>query len=241
MKKLIAPFLAALLLSPLAGAEQSKNFELMASTSSYNRLVFPVPYERIVIPQDAQLRENPISLKGNLGLLVRPSEGARPIDIFVQLVDGRAFNITLIPSADPNAAVFRYDNADDVQLKPEAIDRANDGWIADAFVLAAQGKKPLGFEISRDDLLPIKAVIKPNPIAGKHNISTLNQLDMQPIKKYSGSGHTISIYRLHAKGMINIEPRDFYRQGIVAVSVDGDVVGPDHTPLVIILEEKHGF
>lgn len=226
-----------------ATSNKSKdNFELMASTTSYNRLVFPIPYQKIVVPNDAQLRETPISLKDNLGILIRPQAGARPIDLFVQLVDGQAFNIRLTPSASPDGAVFRYDNADDAQVKPYAVSRANDGWIADAFVLVSQDKKPIGFERSENkaNMLPIKAMVRPGNAGGVYDEKSLNQIDLVPMRRYSGSGHTINVYRLHAKNMVNVEPRDFYRDGIVAVSIDGDVVGPKHNPLMIVLEDKHG-
>lgn len=230
--------LTVLLALPVIAESPDSNFEVMSSTSSYNRLVFPIPFEKIVIPNDAQLHEEPITLKDNLGVLIRPLEGARPIDVFIQLVDGKSFNVRLIPSADSEGAVFRYEGASDAFVKPESVDRAGDSWIADAFVLTLQGKEPLGFATSSENLLPIKAVIRAD--GDKSDIKTLNQIDLKPLKRLVGSGHVITVYRLYAKQMVNVEPRDFYRDGIVAVSIDGDVVGQDHNPVMVVLEKKNG-
>ena len=241
MRKAIATAAVVLtsLLSHTATAEKT-TFEVMSSTSSYNRLVFPIPFEKIVIPNDAQLHEKPITLKDNLGVLIRPLEGARPIDVFIQLVDGKSFNLRLIPSADPEGAVFRYEGATDAFVKPESADRAGDGWIADAFVLTLQGKEPLGFSNSTKELMPIKAVIRKDNTGEKHAVKELNQIDLKPLKKLVGSGHVITVYRLYAKQMVNIEPRDFYRDGVVAISIDGDVVGREHNPVMVVLEKSNG-
>lgn len=234
----ITSLLLATLLSPVAFADGS--FEVMASSEGYNRLMFPVPFQKIVIPPDAQLQEKPISLKDNLGLLLRPSENARPINVFVQLVDGQAFTVRLLPSSSPIGAVFRYGDADDASAKPEKEGRPNDGWIADVFVKAAQGEKPSGFE-RKEGLMPVKVFVRPQieTASKEHNEKALNQIDMTPVAHYVGSGYSLKLYRLHAKKMINVEPRDFFRSGIIASAIDGDVISPIHNPLIIVLEAKN--
>lgn len=216
---------------------KTDNYELMVSTVSYNRLMFPVPYSQIVLPPDAQLSEDPVSLQGNYGLLIKPAQGARPITVFVQLIDGRAFNVNLIPSSKPEGAVFRFAQADDTQVKPFSVNRPDDGWIVDVFVQAFQNKTPTGFEKRSDKLLPIKAVLVPKT-GGKKPADQLNQLDLMPVALFDGSGYRVRVYRLKSINEINIEPRDLYHDRVVAVAIDGDLVSQQYNPTMVVLEAK---
>lgn len=216
---------------------KTDNYELMVSTVSYNRLMFPVPYSKIVLPPDARLSEDPVSLQGNYGLLIKPAQMAKPITVFVQLIDGRAFNVTLIPSSKPEGAVFRYAQADDTQVKPVSVNRPDDGWIADVFVQAFQNKTPTGFEKRSDKLMPIKAILEPKA-GSKIPADQVNQLDLIPIALFDGSGYRVRVYRLMSFNKINIEPRDFYNDGLVAIAIDGDLVSQQHNPTMIVLEAK---
>src|SRR5690554_7800631 len=67
--------LLMLLAGSLAVAEDGVHrFE--ASTQDYNRLVLPEPYSQIVIPPEAQLRDNPVPTDGRRGILFRPAVDA---------------------------------------------------------------------------------------------------------------------------------------------------------------------
>lgn len=236
----------------LSAFAQAKTFTVKASTQSYNRLMFPVPYQKIVIPHNANLREKPIALQGNRGILIRPAPGANPINVFVQLVSGEAFTVRLVPSSNPKGAVFRFHGATDTMKPPKDVSRPDDGWLADVFVNVVQGKKPAGFEDGAA-LMPIRAVIAPgqavttqweqvgtNARGQTIDADALNNILLTPIHHYIGSGYSVRVYRLSATQLVNVEPRDFYRKGQIAVAIDGDVVGPHQTPLMVVLEVKHG-
>lgn len=235
--KFKALFLSALFASSFANAEAQKddNYNVMASTEAYNRLVFPVPFQKVVIPPDAEVREVPVALKDNLGILIRPAPGAQPVNVFVQLVNGESFTVRLTPSSNPEASVFRYRNATDVQAKPNKVDRPEDGWLTDVIVNAIEGKTPEGFE-KGVELPPIRAIVAPKGVNGEVSINKANRIELTPSAHFVGSGYSLKVYRLFAKEAINVEPRDFYREGVIAVSVDGDIVSQKHNPLLVMLE-----
>ncbi|GLR65094.1 hypothetical protein [Marinospirillum insulare] len=237
MRKVVHLLILLLAFNASLAVAKTDNYEMMVSTVGYNRLMFPVPYSQIVLPPDAQLSEDPVSLQGNYGLLIKPAQGARPITVFVQLIDGRAFNVNLIPSSKPEGAVFRFAQADDTQVKPASVNRPDDGWIADVFVQAFQNKTPTGFEIRSDNLLPIKAILAPKT-GDKKPADQLNQLDLMPVAMFDGSGYRVRVYRLASNNVINIEPRDLYNESVVALAIDGDVVSQQHNPTLVVLEAK---
>lgn len=216
-----------------AWANTSDNYEIMVSTSSYNRLVFPVPFSQIVLPPDAQFAEDPIPLNNNLGLLVKPAQGARPITAFVQLIDGTAFNVTLLPSSKPEGAVFRYSGATDKNSAPSIEQRADDSWLTDLFVEVFQNKTPSGFEKRSKLTKPIKLVFSTKE---KTKQAKVNQLDLIPVSYFHNSNYVVKVYLLKAKQATQIEPRDFYNEKVVAISLEKDFVSLSDNPKLIVLE-----
>ncbi len=93
--------------------------KVVVSTDAYNRLVFPEPYSTIVIPPEAELRDNPVPTDGKRGLLIRPADEADPFSIFIQLRSGEAFTVKLAPESGIDAQVFRYRNAPDLSADPQ--------------------------------------------------------------------------------------------------------------------------
>jgi len=203
----------------------AETYEIRASTKDYNRLVFPVPYDSIVIPHESKLAEEPVPLADHKSILVRPRPGS-PIPIFVQLQNGESFTVKLIPGTASEGAVFRYKDAQDFSDMPEYEHRPNDEWISAAVIAGYQGTVPMGFAIDQPGqpaLLRVQGDERTNII-------------LVPVSRYRGSGHYLSVYQVQSDVLINIEPRDFYRKGIVAASLEGDIVGPSHHPRLVVLE-----
>lgn len=218
--------LAAAVLCLVAFSAQAHSQTITASTKEYNRLVFPEPYTRIVIPPTAQLADDPIPLQGHRSLLLRPAPGAEPMSIFVQLRSGESFTVRLEPDDDAVGAVYRYREAPDMSEPPAEVNRPEDGWIARVMLSALEGERPTGFEAGS---LPPSARLFLDEDEKEH-------VSLKPLARYRGSQHDLSVYRLHATQLVNVEPRDFYRSGTVAIVVEGDVTGPSHTPLLLVLE-----
>jgi|GEM_PF-2049029 len=217
--------LSVLALPPALAGDAVKT--LPAATDAYNRLVFPEPYAQVVIPPDAPLADDPIPLSGHRGLLLRPREGASgAIPVFVQLRSGASFTVRLKPEDGAEPAVFRYRDAPDMAAKPQQERRPADRWIAETVLAALDGERPEGFEASEP----------PRPARLVLDEADGESVRLTPETAWRGSRHRLRVYRLQADRMVNVEPRDFYRQGVVAVTVEGDVVGPHHRPRLIILE-----
>lgn len=217
---------AATVLFFVALSAQAQDKTITASTKEYNRLVFPEPYTRIVIPPTAQLADDPIPLQGHRSLLLRPAPGAEPMSLFVQLRSGESFTVRLVPDDDAEGAVFRYRDAPDMSEPPADENRPEDRWIAQVMLAALDGERPAGFEEG------------PPPPAARLFLDgdEKEHVSLEPLARYRGSQHDLSIYRLQATRLVNVEPRDFYRSGTVAVVVEGDVTGPSHSPLLLVLE-----
>lgn len=218
---------AALAVAPFTSASDDVQ-KVAVSTDAYNRLVFPEPYSTVVIPPEAELRDNPVPTDGKRGLLIRPADEAEPFSIFVQLRSGEAFSVKLEPETGIDAQVFRYKNAPDISEQPETESRPKDRWIADTILSAFQEARPSGFE---------QAGAPPSARLEMPNGGTLK---LTADTQYRGSGHVVNIYRLSSDTAIEVEPRDFYRDGVVAVSLEGDTVSEHHQPRMIVVEVDRG-
>ena len=181
-----------------------------------------------MIPPEAELRDNPVPTDGKRGLLIRPAEDAEPFSVFVQLKSGEAFTVKLAPDADIEAQVFRYRNAPDLSEKPEQESRPKDRWIADTILSAFQGGRPAGFEPSG------------RPSSARMEMPNGGTLKLTAQDQYRGSGHVVNVYVLSADTSVEVEPRDFYRAGVVAISLDGDVVSERQNPRMIVVEVDRG-
>lgn len=217
----------AMAVAPFASASDEVETVAM-STDAYNRLVFPEPYSQIVIPPEAELRDNPVPTDGKRGILIRPADEAEPFSVFVQLKSGDAFTVKLAPEADIDAQVFRYQNAPDLSEEPDLESRPKDSWIADTILSAFQGERPAGFEHAG------------SPTSARMEMPNGGTLKLEAQDKYRGSGHVVNVYALSADTSLEVEPRDFYREGVVAISLDGDVVSERAHPRMIVVEVDRG-
>lgn len=221
-------------LTTTAPAEESKPAAegvetVQAATDAYNRIVLPEAYEQIVIPPDAPLADEPIPLDQHRGLLLRPREGAeKAIPVFVQLKSGESFTVRLKPDDEADPAVYRYRDAPDVSEQPSKA-RPDDQWISETMIAAFEGERPDGFEAT-------------DPPAGGRLVLGNGEgaLELAPVEAWRGSQHRLSVYRLSSDRLVNVEPRDFYREGVVAVSVEGDVASTRHHPRLFVLEVDDG-
>jgi len=219
--------LLMLLAGSLAVAEDGVHrFE--ASTQDYNRLVLPEPYSQIVIPPEAQLRDNPVPTDGRRGILFRPAVDAEPFSIFVQLRSGEGFTLRIEPKDDLLAQVFRFRNAPDLSEAPTIESRPNDRWITDTMLSVIQGERPSGFEAAT---APASAEM---PMADGATLRFTGE------SRYRGSRHVVNVYRVSADTHLEVEPRDFYRSGVVAVLIENDVVSPDASSRLVVLEVDNG-
>lgn len=116
-----------------------------------------------------------------------------------------------------------------MSVPPAKVDRAADSWIADVMLQALEGGRPEGFEQAH----------RPPAARLFLDAEKRDRLDLEPQARYRGSQHELLVYRLSASKTVNVEPRDFYREGVVAVVVEGDVVSQADTPLLIVLEASH--
>lgn len=221
--------LTILLISVAVNAE---TYTVNISPKAYNRIVLPVPPSRVVIPPDAEFVERPMLHNNDTGLLLKPVDGAADTTILIELETGESFSLLLKTDDELEVgAVFRYRDASDFSNKPKREERPSDGFIAKTIEAAYRGEVPEGMgEVA--GLAPI--VLRVDKTETECNCHA--ELRLNPINKYRGSQHEVSVYRLSSNKLLAIDPRDFWRKGVVAVMIEDDVVSKGAFPMMIIME-----
>lgn len=210
----------------------SNEHDMVASPFAYNRIVLPSAFHNVVIPPSAQLQERPMPLNDNRGLLIRPRAGAADIPLLVELDDGEVFTINIkTDNTKKSGQVFRYRNAPDKSTPPTNAYRAHDDFIARVMSNAIEGDEPRDMgsvALGRSMALTIDM--------SQTACRCYPELLLKSKASYRGAGHYLNVYQLSSDKLIEIDPRDFWREGVVAVTIQGDVAGPGSSPLLAILE-----
>lgn len=207
-------------------------YEMLASPYAYNRIVLPTSYTSVVIPPSAELEERPMAMGDNKGLLIRPRVSASDIPVIVELDDGEVFTVVIkTDNGLEKGQVFRYRNAPDKSQVPSNEHRANDDFIARVMTNVFEGDSPMDMgEVAKGPSM-VFTLDKSGTACNCYP-----ELTLTSIKSYRGAGHWLNVYRLSSDRLIEVDPRDFWRDGVVAVTIQGDVAGATTAPLMAILE-----
>jgi len=227
----------SILMVLLAGSASANNWgtgehDMVASPAAYNRIVLPSPFHNVVIPPSAQLQERPLPLNNNRGLLIRPRAGADDIPVLIELSDGEVFTVNIkTDNSKKTGQVFRYRSAPDKSTPPANAYRAHDDFIARVMSNAIEGSEPRDMgsvALGRSMALTIDM--------SQTACQCYPELLLKSKASYRGAGHYLNVYQLSSDRLIEVDPRDFWRDGVVAVTIQGDVAGPGSSPLMAILE-----
>lgn len=192
---------------------------VVMSDQDYTRLELPAPFARIVFPPGTQLDGQPISLADGRVVLVRfKPEFSRRVTAHFELVDGRVLSVQLEQRKGVKPTVWRAPGLSD--QVPRLSGRPDDKWIRDLFLSAIMQGQPASMD----------------PIA-LPPAAQMGALRAHPEAAWAGSGYRMLRYRLQSDSLLSISPPDFYRDGVVAVLVETDVVSPSHSPVLLVLEE----
>lgn len=216
----------------LAGAATAENYTLEASPHAYNKLVFPRAYSKIVIPPYAELQEKPMPLGDSTGLLLRPKAGAEDIPVFIELDNDETLTVTIkTNNSKKEGGIFRYRNAPDQSRAPQKAERPNDSFIARVMGSVMMGKEPLDMPRA-----PVGYGVTFTLDKTETSCNCMPRVLLEPVSSYKGSQHWVNVYRIHTNKLIEVDPRDFWREGVVAISVESDYASKESKPLVAILE-----
>jgi hypothetical protein len=213
--------------APVAGAVTVSDYE-------FNTFAFSTAIKRIFFPAGSPVVGKPIYLADNTQVMLQFAKGeSKPVQMVAELESGAVQTLRIVPRAVPgvthavNGARVRSAAA------PSASgDRANGAATQmpapkgeDIELLksvAARGEAPSGFD-------PVKL---PAP-------TRFDKFTVVPLSGWSDGTRRVLIFSLvAATGQTAVvSPPQFYRPGITAVMVDGDVVDANTSPQLYVVEE----
>lgn len=209
---------------------------LLVSNKELNTFSFGAPVKRVMFPSTANVAA-PVYLPGNESFVIEFSQASEPLQMLVVMDDGTARNLRILPRPIPgvmhrletrrgggSAASQSPANAGAPQSP--AVDPKHDPRAADLELLRrlAIGQVPSEFE---------PQALPPEVLFDKFRVV--------PMRVWSnGAGRRLMVFSLVATpGKVAVvSPPQFYRPGITAVMVDGDVVDQNSAPTLYVVEEN---
>lgn len=215
--------------------QQVVNDELvLVSDYELNRFMFQGPLKRIHFPasdQSAPLLTPPIYMADNSQVLLQFRKGeTKPIQMVAELRDGRVFPLRLAPRPVPGVSQYVSDGKEAREAKTQHELDTPDGQIPGPRAedirimksLASYGEPPSGFSTTT---LPVTA--------------RFDKFTVVPMSAWSDGSKQAFVFSIVAQPgeTAVVAPPQFYRPGITAVMIDGDVVDEKNTRTLYVVEE----
>mgnify|MGYP002620204289 CR=1 FL=1 len=202
--------------------------EIVVSDRDFNHFVFPAAIVNgPIFPAGSPVLGNPVYLANNTQLLLQLESGAsKPFNMIVELENGSVYKFWLRPR--PIAGITkRVDGASEKRgVRSSASAPRGTGARAEDVELMKRlvsGQLPEDFE----------PVALPAP-------TRFDKFSVIPLSGWSdGFSRRVTVYSLvAAPGQTAVvAPPQFYRPGITAISIDGDVVDVTNAPTLYVIEE----
>jgi hypothetical protein len=214
--------------APVAGAVTVSDYE-------FNTFVYPAAIKRILFPAGSPVVGKPIYLADNTQVMLQFAKSSdKPVQMVAELDTGATLMLRLVPRPIPgithpvNGARMRSASApaaDANVVKGAGADKmpAPKGEDIELLkVVASHGEAPAGFD-------PISL---PQP-------TRFDKFTVVPLSGWSDGARRVLIFSLVAANgqTAVVAPPQFYRPGITAVMVDGDVVDANTSPQLYVVEE----
>jgi hypothetical protein len=199
------------------------------SDRDFNRFVFPAPVRKLVMPAGTPVLGQPVYMANNTVVLVQFQRGAdKPIEFIVETEQGTVHSVRVLPRPI-DGVVHRVDGAREPRVvaasraTEESSSQAPNGADIELLKRVVTGDVPDGFD----------AVSLPGP-------TRFEKFTVVPLAGWSdGVSRRVMAFSLVANSgqTAVVAPPQFYRPGIVAVLVDGDVVDEQNSPTLYAVEE----
>lgn len=211
--------------------EAPRQGEITVSDHDFNRFVFSSPIVQLVFPGNAPVLGQPVYLAGNTQVLVQLQSGTdKAVQMVVELDGGHVETLRLLPR--PIAGIVYGKGANDskaaVSGPVTAADQAAGtprGEDIELLKRVVQNDIPSGFD----------SIALPRP-------TRFDKFTVVPLAGWSdgGSRRVMAFSLVAVPGQTAVvAPPQFYRPGITAVLVDGDVVDAKNSPNLYVVEETH--
>jgi hypothetical protein len=205
--------------------------ELTVSDRDFNRFIFPNAVAQLVFPAGAPLLGKPVYLSGNTQVLIQLQRGIdKPVQMVAEVEGGQVYTLTLNPRP-VDGITHKVDGARERSAAPAARTVKGEGGAAgsprgediELLKRVVQGDIPAGFD----------SVKLPRP-------TRFDKFTVVPLAGWSDSvSRRVMVFSLVAvPGQTAVvAPPQFYRPGINAVLLDGDVVDAANSPNLYVVEE----
>lgn len=215
---------------PIPGVVTVSNYE-------FNTFVFPAPVKRVFFPSGSPVNGAPVYLAENTQVMLQfgKVENRRPVQMMVELTTAEVLTLRVLPSNVPGVT-----HAVNGARPQSALNRARQANAPEAPSTRA-ATAPRGEDI---ELLK-KLVTSQQPPEGFDPIrlpapTRFDKFSVVPLAGWTdGYSRRVMVFSLVAvPGQTAVvAPPQFYRPGITAVMIDGDVVDASNSPQLFVVEE----
>lgn len=202
-----------------AGANASLPILTVPNHGGYAQINLPDTFSKVVFPPGTELDGKAVALNHGRTLLLKfmPHSIKHILIGFISLSNGRVIRIGFEQKGGAQPPVWSapglHTNVRSWHTPPTL------NWIVKVMRSTVMYGKPQGM---------VATTLPP--------AATMGSISAVPLGAWSSGGYTLLEFRLRSQKLASIEPRDFYRKGVVAVLAQTDVVSPVHSPAILILE-----
>lgn len=201
---------------------------IVVSDREFNTFVFNSRVRRVMFPSNTNVAGAPVYLPGNEAVVIEFGKAERPIQMLVVMDDGSSRSLRVLPRP-VKGIEHKVDGAR--ARKPAPTEGGVEaGSSADARAADMELLKRI---VMNDVPADFEAVELPKPVL-------FDKFRVVPMRGWSnGSSKRVMVFALVANPgqTAVVAPPQFYRTGINAVLVDGDVVDEQNSPLLYVVEE----
>jgi len=202
-------------------------FEVSADSTSYNEILLEQPFVDALFDVQKNIQGKPLIMNNNQNMLFRVKKGVtQPFNLFMVMSDGSRKKFKIIPNEKIDSQTWPSESAG-VRT------------VMDKVTFTDSPRKQYFINL-------LKQLHKIDKKTGKHTLPAGFALEkasdvayygpilIREVKRMSNSIHQISVYALSSKHPTPVTPADFYRNDVIAVELNVDIVGPDESNLVVI-------
>lgn len=209
--------------APVPGAVTVSDYE-------FNTFVFPASIKRVHFPAGSPVLGAPIYLSNNTQVMLQFAKGeGKPVQMVAELEDGQVVQMRVVPRSVPG--VVHAVNGARAKARPAVTGTASTSPVQAA---------PRGEDIELLKYLVTSkqppAVFEPVALPG---VTKFDKFSVVPLAAWSDGLKRVMVFSLvSVPGQTAVvAPPQFYRPGITAVMLDGDVVDEGNSPQLFVVEE----
>lgn len=215
------------------GAEPSAAGAITVSDYEFNSFIAPDAIKRIHFPGGSPVMGKPVYLSGNRVVMLQFAKGAdKPVQMVLELENESVVTVRVIPKSVTGVT---YTLAGAKTVTPGASSGSR---------IAGEGNQPVAARGEDIELLK-HLIANQTPPAGFDPVdlpraTKFDKFTVVPLAGWSdGSSKRVIVFSLvAAPGQTAVvAPPQFYRPGITAVMLDGDVVDDKNSPQLFVAED----